>query len=36
MSVFDEERARTYDAGARAYMAGYESLHDMGRIGRHS
>jgi tRNA (cmo5U34)-methyltransferase len=33
MSVFDEERARTYDAGARTYMAGYESLHDMARDG---
>lgn len=33
MSVFNEERARTYDAGARTYMAGYESLHDMARDG---
>ena len=33
MSVFDEERARTYDSGARTYMAGYESLHDMARDG---
>lgn len=33
MSVFDEERARTYDAGARTVMAGYEGLHEMARDG---
>lgn len=33
MSVFNQERARTYDAGARATMAGYEALHEMARDG---
>ncbi len=33
MSVFDEERARNYDAGARTVMAGYEGLHEMARDG---
>ena len=33
MSVFDEDRARTYDAGARTVMAGYEGLHEMARDG---
>ncbi|MBX3166504.1 MAG: class I SAM-dependent methyltransferase [Candidatus Eremiobacteraeota bacterium] len=33
MSVFNQERARTYDAGARTSMAGYEALHDMARDG---
>lgn len=33
MTVFDEERARTYDAGARTVMAGYEGLHEMARDG---
>lgn len=31
MSVFNEERARTYDAGARSVMPGYEALHEMAR-----
>ncbi|MBS2040598.1 class I SAM-dependent methyltransferase [bacterium] len=31
MSVFDQQRARTYDAGARTVMAGYEALHEMSR-----
>lgn len=31
MSVFDEQRARVYDAGARTIMPGYEALHEMAR-----
>jgi tRNA (cmo5U34)-methyltransferase len=31
MSVFNEERARTYDHGARTYMPGYEALHETAR-----
>lgn len=33
MSVFDAERAKSYDAGARNVMAGYEALHEMARDG---
>ena len=33
MSIFDQQRAHTYDAGARTVMAGYEALHEMARDG---
>jgi len=33
MSVFNQERARTYDASARTTMPGYEALHEMARDG---